>query len=274
MKWTLILSYFRSLSLAHLERSLYSLSRQTVQPDELLFFDNNSPEAEFDLRCTIGRHYSVKDWALYFMKHGDNTKTLAWGNNRAIQLANTETYIFARADFIYAFDYCERVLAAHEAAGPLSLAASWHWGMPYYSGATHATVDHGQDLEPLNWREDPQRLTQNRQGARPEHNVHIDSPTHCTSKAAMAAGGWYDETLHGWGYDHSSLQIAMARSGVQFRIIPEYLLFHMEHDCGQEAWDAREHDRARAQWCASPRRSEAEAEWMRQHLKLETNPEP
>lgn len=247
MNWTLIFSFFRTLSLAHLERSLYSLSRQTVKPPHLLFFDNNSPYTVAEIESVIAKYWTVDLWSRHYAKHGDGSKTLAWGNNQAIRLCDTEIFMFCRADYIYDFRFFERMLWEY-ADNPMHYATAWMWGMQYLSGATHETVDHAADLEPLNWRDNPQNLLAHSVGARPEQASHVDGPTFCTSKKAMAAGGWYDETLTGWGFDQQDLQSHMARNGVQMRVIPEFLYFHMEHG------GARDMVRAKQVWLRSPRR--------------------
>jgi hypothetical protein len=242
MKWTLIMSMFRPLTVEHLERSLYSLSRQTVKPDEFLFFDNNSGH-NANILAEISKHFTASDWTTYFVKHGNQNRTLSWANNRAIQLSNTDTFVFARADFIYDFRFCERVLLEHT-NDPMSYATSWMWGMNYLD-------PNPPDLESFNWRENPQNLLKNDIGARPERASHQDGPTFCTSKKAMEAAGWYDETLVGWGFDQQDLQTQMMRNGVKMKVIPEFLYFHMDHPPGPEG---RDPVKAKEIWLKSPRR--------------------
>lgn len=245
MNWTLIFSFFRTLDLDHLERSLYSLSKQTVQPRKLIFFDNNSPWRESDIRHIICQHYGRESWELYFAKHGNNNKTLSWANNQAIRLCETETFMFCRADFIYDFNFCERMLQAYN-GNPMNYATSWMYQMNYTLPDSDTV-----DLESFNWREDPKDLLANTRGSLEEKATHCDGPSFCTSKKAMEAGGWYDETLIGWGFDQQDLQRFMVRNGVQMVVIPEFLYFHMQHgvDAGQ-----RDLDRAKEVWLKSPRR--------------------
>jgi len=244
MKWTLIMSMFRTLTLPHLERSLYSLSRQTVKPDEFLFFDNNptysSARSALD---TLQFYWRGKTSSCHFCQHEDPSKTLSWANNRAIQLCNTDVFVFARADFIYDFQFCERVLAAY-ADEPMSYATSWMWGMNYLD-------TNPPDLESFKWRENPKNLLHNDVGARPEKASHLDGPTFCTSKQAMDAAGWYDETLTFWGFDQQDLQTQMMRNGVKMKVIPEFLYFHMDHPAGP---GGRDLVRAKEVWLKSPRR--------------------
>lgn len=235
--FTLVFSMFRTLSLVHLERSLYSLSKQAVKPAEMILFDNQSGFTQGQILVEVGKHFDAKDWVIYTARHDGKDKTLSWANNRAIRLATHDTFIFTRADFIYDFRFCERVLLTY-ANEPMSYATSWMYGMP------------DKDLEQFQWRNNPQNLLAN-SGFRPERASHIDGPTFCTSKQAMNAAGWYDETLVGWGLDQQDLQQHMMRNGVEMKVIQEYLYFHQGHevDAGQ-----RDLERAKQVWLKSPRR--------------------
>lgn len=236
-KFTLVFSMFRTLSLVHLERSLYSLSKQAVKPAEMILFDNNSGFAEAQILGTLQRHFKVEDWTCYFVRHDGKGKTLSWANNRAIRLATYDTFIFVRADFIYDFRFCERMLLAY-ANTPMNYATSWMYRMPDI------------DLEQFQWRNNPQNLLANSR-IPPEWASHIDGPTFCTSKQAMDAAGWHDEALIGWGFDQQDLQTQMVRRGVNMKVIQEYLYFHQHHEVGPED---RNLERATADWAKSPRR--------------------
>jgi len=237
MKTTLVLVFFPTLTLAHLERSLFSLSRQTVLPEKLLFFDNNTPFSPEAIHRVIADHFSLKHWALYHAKHGNPMRQLSWGNNAAIRMAETEVVILVRADIIYDFTFCERVSAAY-ADEAMSYVAAWMWFMNDTS-----------NLEKLSWRTNPQKLLTNiKYGARMERAVHIDGASFCTSKTAMAAGGWYDEELAEWGFNQQDLQTQMTRAGVKMKTIPECLSFHMFHP------GDRDMDRAKREWQHSSRR--------------------
>lgn len=239
MKASLVFSIFKGLSLKHLEKSLYSLSRQTVKADDYILFDNNSGLDQVAIMQIVSRFFDAKDWTYYFAHHDGDGKTLSWANNRAIRLATHDTFVFTRGDYIYDFHFCERMIRLH-AGNPMSYATAWMWGMAE------------ADLEIFGWRENPQRLLAHSEGARPERNSHIDGPTFVTSKQAMDSAGWYDETLVGWGFDQQDLQTHMASSGVKMVVIEEFLYFHMDHPAsvGERSLDA-----ARAIWLKSPRRT-------------------
>lgn len=246
--WTLILSFFKTLPLEHLERCLYSLSRQTVKPSELLLFDNASGCSTWAIKAVLDKHFKAEQWVVYHARHNGG-RTLSWANNSAIRLARNDTFVFTRADYIYDFHFCERMLR-EQVGNPMHYATAWMWGM------SHA------DLEVFNWRQNPQVLLAHSQGARPERNSHLDGPTFCTTKQAMEAGRWYDEGLVGWGYDQQDLQKEMVRAGVIMKVIPEFLYFHMHHDID----DMQTDDAARAGWLKSPRR---QAEIRAEEARLE-----
>lgn len=250
MNWTLIFTFQKRLTLAHLERSLYSLSRQTVKPSAFVFFDNNSDFSPESINQVVSQYFHPDTVEFYFCKHHRNDRTLSWCANTAIRMTATEHFIMTRADFIYDFGFCQEMLRCHRFE-PMSYVTSWMFYMPYLTpGATHGTVDHHADLEPLNWRENPQRLLQNNgPGCREERAGHQDGPCYCTSKTAMEAAGWYDETLIGWGFDQQDLQTTMMRKGVAMKVAAEFLYFHMEHDVG-----VRDVERAKEIWLKSPRR--------------------
>lgn len=237
-EWSLVLSFFKSLNLDHLERCLYSLSRQTVAcpPKEFILFDNASGFTQEEIISVIRKQFKVDDWVIYFVRHSGG-RTLSWANNSAIRLARCETFMLLRADFIYDYRFCEKMLLAYNNE-PMSYVTSWMYGMPE------------NDYEQFGWRNNPQNLLAN-SGFRPERVSQIDGPTFCASKKAMDAAGWYDEFLVGWGFDQQDLQQQMIRNGVQMKIYEEYLYFHQGHevDPGQ-----RDIERAKAEWAKSPRR--------------------
>lgn len=235
MNWSLVYTFFRTLTLAHLERSIYSISRQTKLPDDLVFFENNTDFSEGEIMAVVAKHFDPARWRFYFNKHGDPRKTSAsWCQNNAIKLAKHEVFILGKADLIYDFNFCNRLVEtfayhSHYGNQPMHFATSHLMQMGYLSEASHEAVDHAADLEPLNWREDVQRLHANNKHAQYHTHTVNDAPSFCTTKAAMAAVDWYDEDLIGWGFWQLSLQADMQAKGVQFYVIPECLMFHMLH---------------------------------------------
>lgn len=252
MNWSLIYTFFPSLSLAHLERSLYSLSRQTIWPDDMLIYDNNSPFSEAEIKAVIKKYFNLVQLRLVFDKHGDRFKTASYCHNKAIPMAAYDTFILARADLIFDFDYCRRVLEL-QGGDPMVFTSSWMYQMPFLSKASYEKIDHAADLEPLNWRQNPQRLLKNSDGAQMHTAAELDSASFCLSKHAFNLAGGYDEYLNTWGLWQQSFHTELRSRGVKFKIIPEPLIFHMLH---QLAPGEGERDQAQAveQWRRSPRR--------------------
>ncbi len=214
MNWTLVISFFRYLPMAHLHRCLKSLAAQTVKPDHIVFFDNNSSFSPASLIREVKESDEADSGVeFYFCKHGRNDRTLSWANNAAIRMVSTEHFIFTRCDFEYAPTFCEEMLLAHQWQA-LSYATSW--------------MKYGEREEKAGWQ---------------------DGPSFCTSKTAMELAGWYDETLTGWGFDQQDLQTQMMRRGVKMKVVDKFLAIHMDHP-----HDGRNVERAKEIWAKSPRR--------------------
>lgn len=261
MNWSLIYTFFRSLSLAHLERSLYSISRQTNLTEDLVFFENNTDFSEQDIKAVVAQHFDLNRWRFYFNKHGDPRKTTAsWCQNQAIALGKHEVFILGKADLIYSFDFNERLVEtfcyhSHYGNQPMHFTTCHLMQMGYLSAAPHETVDHAADLEPLNWREDPKRLHANNKHSQYHTQTQGDAASFCTTKTAMNAAGWYDEDLVGWSLWQLDLQTMMQKRGVQFHVIPEVLMYHMLHKIPAEDGE-RDLNRAHQIFNASSRRSD------------------
>ena len=256
MKWSLVFTMFRSLSEAHIERSLYSLSKQSFKPDEFVIFDNDTDFDEDDTNELV-LNYGL-EWdesAVCFDKHSDPMRRNAsYAQNKAIKMATHDTFIFTKADCIYAPDFCEKLLA-QKTADPMEFIAPHMLQMNYWSeqGKPHDQVDHAKDLESLNWREDPYRL--NQVSGQLHNHATIDAPSFCTTKQAMERAGWYDPAIFRWGYWQVDLQGNMRRRGIQMKVVPEVLAWHMQH--GLESSEGeRNLPQAHADWLASPRRND------------------
>jgi len=234
MNWSLVYTFFRTLSIDHLERSIYTISKQTALPEDLIFFENNTDFSEDQIKEVVSKHFDLNRWKFFFNKHGDSRKTASWCQNTAIKLAQHDVFILGKADLIYDFNFCKRLVdtfAYHSHYGnqPMHFSTSHLMQMGYLSAAPHEEVDHAADLEPLNWREDVQRLHQNNKHSQYHTATDGDAASYCTSKSAMESVNWYDEDLVGWGFWQLSLQTDMQAKGVQFHVIPECLMFHMLH---------------------------------------------
>lgn len=251
-QFSLVFTFFRSLSLHHLEKSLYSLSKQTVMPDDWILYDNNTRFTPEEIQSVVALHFDLGKLRIVHDKHGDNLKGAAYCHNKAIPMAKHDTFILARGDLIYDFTYCERVLEAY-ADDPNNYAATWLFQMPFLSKASYDKVDYATELESLNWREDPKRLLLNSDGAQEHKAAELDSASFCMSKQAFYAVEGYDEFLTGWSLWGMSFQTELRRRGIQFKIVQEFLYFHFMHPLPPEEGE-RDQKKAHAQWHKSPRR--------------------
>lgn len=250
--FSLVFNFFRSLSLAHLERSLWSLSKQSIKPSEFILYCN---DVEFPLTdvSTIVAKLFPEGCEFYWDCHGDPSKRNAsYAQNKSIRMAKNDLFIFTKADCIYREDFCERLLA-EKTDNPMEFVAPRMLQMNYFSeqGKPHDQVDHAKDLEGVGWRDDVRRLN----NVTGQHHFHakIDAPSFCTTKQAMELSGWYDPEIVSWGYWQIDLQGNMAKRGVDFKIIPEIMVFHMMH--GLALGDGeRDLQKAHKEWLSSSRR--------------------
>jgi len=244
MKWSLVFTFFRSLNLEHLERSLYSLSKQTAKPDEYIFFDNcNGVYSEEEICSVIERRFDLRKWRLFFDKRGGNCRTLSWGNNHAIRLANHNHFLLTRADIIYDYTFCRQMLIRYD-NNPNRFVTSW----VLYVGNEDETVDY----EKANWRTCPENLIAAGKTSVILKASHQDTASFITSQTAMDKAGWYDETLVGWGFDQQDLQTQLKRAGVEMLHAPWVMQYHQFHSLVDG--DARDLKKAMEIWKRSPRR--------------------
>lgn len=258
--FSLVWTFFRGLSLAHAERSLFSLSKQTIRPDEVILFSNDvqfGMDEFFAVTKQFADNPIIGHAIVKFEKHGDPSKRNAsWAQNRSIQMAKHDTFINVKGDCVYAPTFCERLLRA-KGPNPMAFSACHLYQMPYWSekGKPHEQVDHAKDLESLGWRDDIYQLNRNTDGGQLHYHALNDAPCFCTTKQAMELAGWYDENLRQWSYWELDLQGNMAKRGVQFHIIPEVLYWHLQHALPPEEGE-RDLQKAHAHWLASPRRND------------------
>lgn len=254
--WSLVFNSFKSLSLAHVERSLFSLSKQTVLPTDFIFFDNDSgiPKGQIvELLEKYCRQHQKFEWR--FDEHHEPAKMNAsYAQNKSIKMAKQDTFIFTKADCVYAEDFCEKLLA-QKTDNPMEFVAPWMLQMNYWSehSKPHEQVDHAKDLEGLNWREDVRRL--NQVPGQLHNHAWMDAPNFCTTKQAMERAGWYDEALHSWTIWQLDLQSNMHKRGINVKVIEEVLVFHMQHPIPVEQGE-RDLKKAHEIYDASPRRKD------------------
>lgn len=250
--FSIIYTFFRSLSLHHLEKSLFSLSQQTVQPDDFVLYDNNTSFSPEEIQKVIALHFDPSKLRIIHDKHGNNLQGAAYCHNLAIPMAKHDTFILCRGDLIYDPTYSHRVLAAY-AGDPMNYAACWLYQMPFYSKLPYDKVDYATELEVLNWRQDVRNLLKNSDGAVEHKGPEMDSASFCMSKKTFHMAGKYDEYLTGWSLFQMNFQWELRKRGVQFQIVPEFLYYHFLHPLPPEEGE-RDIRKAHAQAAASPRR--------------------
>lgn len=253
--WSMVFNFFRSLSLAHLERSLFSLAGQTVKPNELIIYENDTTFHPEEISKVVELHFPGTN--VCFDRHGDSMKRNAsYAQNKAIRMAKHDTFIFTKADCIFHPTFCERMLMAKPPI-PLAFSTSYIFQMPYWSqkGKPHEEVDHASDLESLGWREDVTQLNRNTEGGQMHTSTYMDAPCFCTTKQAMEVAGWYDEDIKSWGYWQMDLQGMMHKRGVRFNVIEEPLMWHMQHGLSPEEGE-RNLQKAHNEYMALPRRND------------------
>lgn len=256
--FSIVFTFFRSLSLAHLERSLFSLAKQTVKPSEFIIYCNDvdyyPEEVTLVIASTLGADKTIR---FVWDNHNDPSKRNAsYAQNKSIQMAKNDLFIFTKADCIFTEDFCEKLLA-QKTDNPMEFIAPHLYQMHYWSqrGKPHDQVDHASDLEELRWRENIRNLDRNTNGGQLNYHATIDAPCFCTTKQAMERAGWYDENLTVWSYWQPDLQGNMAKRGVQMKVVPETLVYHMMHGLAPEEGE-RDLHKAHAHWLQSPRRKD------------------
>lgn len=218
-KWSLVFTFFRSLGLDHLEKSIYSLSKQTLMPDEWLFFDNNSDFPESEIRAVVAQHIPEDRIRWVFEKHGDKNRRASWAQNTAIKMATHEIFMLCRGDFIYDPVFCDRLYHAYLGSGyDATFVACWNYQMA------------PANLEEFFWRDNAQNLLKHTENAQKHTAAALDAASFCTSKYVMQQAGWYPETMVHWGYWQLRIQERMRRENVKMVEVPDFLYFHMYHD--------------------------------------------
>lgn len=218
---------FQTLTPEHMERALFSLTRQTRLDlaDELVFVDNNTWYDVSILKPIV----DAFDWPFpvhyHWCKHGKPNRRHSWSANYGIRAAQNEFVFFTRADFILAEDAMEQMTAAN---GGDELIFVSGWSCRVGVGRESEIISADPVYEAYAWRTNVRWLLQ----APDAHDffaADLDAGVFLTSKAAMDLGGWYDEAMVGFGFQQSTLQRHMRNAGVKMVCIQDYLFFHQNH---------------------------------------------
>lgn len=236
---SIVFTFYRTLDLTHLERALYSVSRQEglcELADELVFVDNNTVYEPGEIRSVVELYFQEPFVSYHFMKHGDSTRRHSWSANYGIRAARNERVFFTRADYILMEDCLYKMAAQAEG---LSFVSGWCWQMGYDRQAE--STETPPPYEAYGWRTNVRYLLQYPYAFEfPETDQ--DAGVYVTSREAMEKGGWYDEAMINFGYQQSTLQRKMRKAGVKMWAIPEFLFCHQHHEAD------RDFDRARKEY--------------------------
>lgn len=212
-------TYFKSLTLANLRASLYSVRRQGLSlVEEIIVVDNDTDDSERSIQETIDMLSFPVPVRLLSFKHGDASKTHSWSVNAAVRASNASTVLFARADYLLDFTLIEKFAAERY--------ADLRYDAFVTSSMRHLDVD-VFGCERTAWREHPDVL-QYQPGVQADY-THIDSGVWMTSREAFDNVGGFDEALSAWGHSQTHFQYKLHQVGVKFVRIPEVLFYHPLH---------------------------------------------
>jgi len=215
---TICLTYFRSLSLANLAASLFSVRQQEMdRVNSVVIVDNNTDDSIRDVLEVINAadlHVPV-DFSSF--KHKDTAKAQAWSTNVTVRRAQTTWVFYTRADYLLNFDIVRKFLAIVD-----SKPDTWEGFL----------VSHGCHLgnsiaecEATTWRESGPRVLH---GVEYDY-TEIDSGVWMARRETFDRIGGFDERLSAWGHAQTEFQHRMFTAGVEFVRVPEVLFFHPAH---------------------------------------------
>lgn len=218
---TICFTYFKSLALANLAAALYSLSRQDLsQVEEIVIVDNDTADAESEIRLVIDALKFPVPVGLLSFKHGDGTKTHCWSTNTALGEARTPWVLFSRADYVLDFDLLRRFYE-------IVMGRPQGWDGFVTANVYHLAVDVGV-CEQTRWRDvGPQALLV-LPGVENSYTC-IDAGVWMARRDTFNHVGRLDEALTAWGHAQTHFQHKLHATGTEFVRIPEPMFFHPQH---------------------------------------------
>jgi hypothetical protein len=216
---TICLVYFRSLALANLAASLYSIRRQDLSAvNSLVVLDNNTSDSLRSIQRVIDEFNFPVPVCFSSSKHGDPSKTHAWSTNQAVALAQTSWVFFTRADYLLESSaleqYCTYMRAEPEG-----------WSGVITSYGKNLLVDIAA-VEQANWRNTvvfppvPGNVID---------YSEVDTGVWLMPKRVFDSVEGLDERLMAWGHAQTEFQHRLHKSGVTFHCIPRVLYYHPLH---------------------------------------------
>ena len=214
---TICFVHFKSLGLANLAAALYSVRQQDLSHvRELVVVDNDSVDAESDIRAAVhGLAFPIPVRLLSF-KHGDAMRTHAWATNVAVRMASSLWVLYTRSDYLLDF-YLVGTFAELAHRGPRFI-TSWFF---------HTTADIAT-CEGTSWRQSGPRALRRFPGSE-EHYSSIDAGVWMLPCAEFARVGGFDERLSAWGHAQTHFQHKLHEAGVKFEVVPDVLFYHPQH---------------------------------------------
>lgn len=217
---TVCFVYFKSLSLANLEASLYALARQDMtQVEAIVVLDNDTEDSEESIQRVIDSVPFSAPINLLSAKHGKAERTHSWSTNIAVRAAFTPWVLFTRADYLLEFGAVEKMVEVLS-----SKPESWN-------GFITGNVYHlAQDIGVCNRTEWRQRANALRElSGSEEQYTSIDSGVWLMRRSAFEQVEGLNETLTAWGHAQTHFQYKLHQAGVEFVRIPEVLFYHPQH---------------------------------------------
>lgn len=219
---TIVLTYFKSLSLDNLRAALFSVRQQLFlqQARELVVVDNDTADSQPEIAACINELQFEIPTRLLSFKHGDASRTHSWSTNVAVREAKTNWVFYTRADYVLDFGLLAKSLA---------MAASHPKGWDGFvvSDCKWLHVDINA-VEATAWRRDGVQALAHLPGALAAHSV-IDAGVWMTTKASFEKVGGLDENLTAWGHAQTHFQWKLQQAGTQTAHMKEVGYYHPHH---------------------------------------------
>lgn len=223
---TICLTHFKSLTLANLAASLYSVKQQDFTcVDSIVVVDNDSDDAAYDIQNLVDRMDFPVPCRLLSLKHGNPELTHSWSTNVAVRESDTPWVLFTRSDYILDFTLLERFVRI---AGEKS--ARWNG---FITGNVYHLNVSIEVCEQTGWRTAGADLLRALPGAEESYTV-IDTGVWMARRDAFEQVGGLDESLSAWGHAQTHFQHKLHEIGVQFVRIPNPMFYHPKHSATRD----------------------------------------
>ena len=214
---TICFTYFKSLTLANLAASLYSIRRQNLTDVEsIVVVDNDTLDSIQDIQAVIDQQAFPIPVQLFSFKHGDILRKQSWSTNVTVRLAKTPWVFYTRADYLLAFDIVEKFIAL------VKERPTWNGFITSNGIFLSNSVE---DCEQTDWRQAGPIVLR---GVEYDY-TSIDSGVWMARRDAFESVGGFVEDLSAWGHAQTLFQWKMFKAGVEFLRIPEVLFWHPFH---------------------------------------------